>query len=337
MRRMLGLPKKLWAVIAFILIGLSALAARSCSAEGEVPTQAIAPVARASVPNEDLLNPLEGSTGTRQVAAAPETELGPEPEFDNGAVAATATGHSLEAEAEDPGPLDLKDCDVECGSVVGHVSSAETGQPLIRHGLLFSHEKLGVRRIQTGPDGYYQLDDLAPGLRTVSYTGPALSSGSSGFLKQGNVEVFANFVSEFSIQIQGRSLTGKFLRVDAHDGATLFLELRAIWDLETVVASVEATTYHSALKVKAEHPDMPQAELPSSELGAFELSGLLPDIYELRIVFGTDPESGEPFYMKQEVSLLQDDVDLGLRKFTRQDLALAALALKAEREASLGQ
>lgn len=334
---MLGHSGKLWAVTAITLIGLSVLAARSCRTSEEFGTQVIAPSDPVGARAENDGMDDNGAGFTREVAAPPTAALasGTEPAVELLAESDSAT--TAEADLEQLRPMDLDACESnQCGSVVGHVSSAESGQPLVRHGLVFSNQKLGQRRVLTGPDGFYQVDDLAPGAWEVSYSGPAKSSDLSGFLRQGSVEVFANFVSEFSIEIQGRSLSGKFLRVGAHDGATLFLELRTLWDPEEIVASVEATTYHSALKVQAEHPELTEEDLPNSELGAFRLHGLLPDIYELRIVFGKDPESKEPYYLKQEVNLLRGDVNLGTKKFTKQDLAVAALLLKAAREAGGG-
>ncbi len=334
---MLGRSSKLWAVIAITLVGLSVLAARSCRAPEGFATQAVAPGALVGTPAENDGLGADGTRFTREVVETPTTTLASGSETVSELLAEAEPALSAEGDSEQLRPADLEDCDSnQCGSVVGHVSSAESGQPLVRHWLVFSNQELGQHRVLTGPDGFYQVDDLTPGLWDVGYSGPAESSGLSGFLLQGRVEVFANFVSEFSIEIQGRSLSGKFLRTDAHDGATLFLELRTIWDPEAVVASVQATTYHSALFVQAEHPELLEEDLPNSELGAFRLHGLLPDIYELRIVFGEDPESRQPYYLKQEVDLLQGDVDLGTKKFTKQDLAVAALMLKAAREAGDG-
>jgi hypothetical protein len=225
------------------------------------------------------------------------------------------------AEAANDGD-DEPDTEIARGDVFGYVFGYR-GEPLARHAVGVKGEDSGswANRAQTDADGFYAIEGVPVGEWVVVYTGPVayvreassvpdidpsqlerndlVTANEDSRVRVGKVHIEPGRRTRFDVQLSGTKVLAGTFRLFNEEGAnSLIVELRPEQTPERVAASAHAVYY---------------ADDPRS--GYVRFTGLVPDVYLLRVCLDTVDPNHRP-YVEWPVDLLEGDVDAGVRDFT---------------------
>lgn len=211
-------------------------------------------------------------------------------------------------------------------TVRGLVWGAE-GELLPFHRIAFEKRGWVPKAVYSDDSGAF-VARLPAGEYEVLYYG--LDSAFSAPILVGALTVEADSQVPYDVVVVGEcSLSGNLkVSLPPEPGAlagghlTLRLELRMPWDPDRLIASGETEVPRQTGQVRSEDgsevasPATPDSahedeseEAPMPRAGDFRFTGLVPDVYLLRIILG-ETEQGDPIYIDRTIDLSGGDLSL---------------------------